>query len=36
MNCAGVMEKVRLNLQVAIEQNRAQVTWANLPEVNAQ
>jgi light-regulated signal transduction histidine kinase (bacteriophytochrome) len=29
------MEKVRLNLQAAIEQNHAQVTWEELPEVNA-
>lgn len=35
VDCNAVMEKVRLNLQAAIEQNNAEVTWGNLPEVYA-
>jgi light-regulated signal transduction histidine kinase (bacteriophytochrome) len=35
VNCQEVLSKVALNLQAAIEQNKAQVTWGRLPEVKA-
>jgi len=35
VNCQEVLSKVALNLQAAIEQNKATVTWGRLPEVKA-
>jgi len=35
VDCAKVMEEALLNLQVAIEQNGASVTWSDLPTVPA-
>ncbi len=35
VDCAIVLEKVMLNLQTAIEQNGASVTWSDLPTVPA-
>jgi PAS domain S-box-containing protein len=35
VNCETVMQKVMLNLQVAIEQNQASIAWQGLPVVKA-
>jgi PAS domain S-box-containing protein len=35
VNCETVMQKVMLNLQVAIEQNQASIVWQGLPVVKA-
>ncbi|HVW10652.1 MAG TPA: ATP-binding protein [Bryobacteraceae bacterium] len=35
VDCQEVLAKVALNLQAAIEQNKATVTWSRLPEVKA-
>ena len=35
VDCETVMERVLLNLQASIEQNRASVTWEGLPAVQA-
>ncbi len=35
VNCLDVLSKVAFNLQAAIEQSRAVVTWTHLPEVKA-
>ncbi len=35
VNCQEILSKVALNLQAAIEQNKATVTWGRLPQVKA-
>jgi PAS domain S-box-containing protein len=35
VDCHEILGKVALNLQAAIEQNKARVTWGKLPEVRA-
>jgi PAS domain S-box-containing protein len=35
VNCQEILARVALNLQAAIEQNKATVTWGRLPEVKA-